>query len=241
MRTCNTALLLSGIVLVGGSSALAHEGDVGLAVVNGQLQTGIVEADAISGDQWIVLGQRVFAGELDGLTGFAADPGFYSGSLGAAGGPVTVPAGAQLGFTINGPLQAWNGSALGSTTARMRLEFAGGVLNAVTPTAAGNVAGFGIATGATGAFDEHWDFYATDGSGAAGALPSAGVYVLQVTLSITGASVSPSEPIWFVLNFGATEVDHDAAIDWVNANLVPAPGAASTMLLGAGLVMRRRR
>lgn len=241
MRTCNTALVLSGVVLFGGSSVLAHEGDVGLAVVNGQLQTGIVEVDAVSGDEWVVLGQRVFAGELDGLTGFAADPGFFSGSLGAAGGPVTVPAGAQLGFTINGPLQAWNGAGLGATSARMRLEFAGGALSAVSPTAAGNVAGFGIATGATGAFDEHWDFYATDASGVAGALPSTGVYVLQVTLSLTGTSVSPSEPIWFVLNFGAAEVDHDAAIDWVNANLVPAPGAAGAMLLGAGLVMRRRR
>jgi hypothetical protein len=233
---------LAALVLVPASVALAHEGDVGLAVVGGQLRTGIVQVDP-SNNEWVVLGERVFAGELD-VAGFAADPGFFSGPLGSASGSVTVPAGAQLGFTLNGPLQVWTGTGVGSTSARMRLEFAGGALSAVTPISAGNVSGFGLPTGTTGAFDEHWDFFLTGPSGTTGGqLPIAGVYIFETTLSLTGTSapIASAEPIWFVLNFGASEAAHDEAIEWVEANLVPTPSVAGLLGLGAIAAMRRRR
>jgi hypothetical protein len=232
LRTLPLASALA-LAALAAPHALAHEGDVGLAIINNRLVTGIVEEDA--GSEWVIAnGQRVFLGELDSA-GFAADPGLFSGPLGSATGPITIPAGAGLGFNIRTSLLAWNGAGFSATDHQMRLEFASGAVSATTPALPAIVPGFPIGTG-TGGFDEHWDFFLQRTAGPL----QVGIYLLEVELLLANSSVQASDPIWFVMNFGDTEVAHEVAEEWVEANLVPTPGAAGLIAL-AGLTATRRR
>ncbi len=229
-----SAAAFAAATLLSTASALAHEGDIALAVVNNRLVTGISEQVGTS--EWVVPnGQRVFLGELD-AAGFAADPGLFAGPTGSASGPLTLPAGGLIAFNIRTSLLAWNGAGFTATDHAMRLEFAAGALAATTPTTPAMVPGFGISTG-TGAFDEHWDFFLTR---AAGVLQT-GIYLLELDLFLAGSSVQGAEPIWLVMNFGDTEENHEFAEEWVETNLVPSPGAAGLLALGGLAAARRRR
>jgi len=54
-----------------------------------------------------------------------------------------------------------------------------------------------------------------------------------------GGQDATSESFYVLFNLGESEIDHDEAIEWVEANLVPAPGALA--LLAAGVLAGRRR
>jgi hypothetical protein len=234
MRT-SSVLSISVLLAAAGAPALAHEGDIALAVINNRLTTGIVGIDTGGAEYVDANGQRVFLGELDSA-GFAADPGFFSGPLGSITGAVTVPAGASLDFTIRGPLQQWTGAGFASTASRMRLDFGG--FSRLTPAAPGTVAGFGLPTG-TGAFDQHWDFFAVNSTDTG--VAADGIYLLEVELFLSGTTVQPALPIWLVFNLNSDEAQHEAAEEWVELNLVPAPGAAAALAGLALLGARRRR
>ena len=68
--------------------------------------------------------------------------------------------------------------------------------------------------------------------------PLAGIYLASFTVSAAG--LSTSETFYVLFNLGSDEAEHDAAIEWVESNLIPAPGALALLGL-AGLASRRRR
>lgn len=208
-------------------SVLADGGDYGLVIVDGVVTTGVGDHD----DQVVTdIGERVFAADmaLVGPNWFADEPGIFvqAGSL---------PDGVGIGFVLEGAVRRWDGtgavdfSAVSSSP--MTLEF--GPLSATTAMTDADVAGFSIAydAGSPTGFDEHWDFL-LDGSA------GAGIYLLQLRFTIDGFQDSLST--WTVFNAGLDETAHDAAIDYVENVIVPAPGAA-LLLAGAGLAGVRRR
>lgn len=215
------AVILSVSALaIGAGAALAHEGDVGLVIIDGSIVTGIVEDGP--GGEFVIPGQRVFAGEMFEFGGriYADGPGLFS----EAG----VFPDSDLNFDFASPVQRWDGSTFVSAPQTYTLEF--GPLSATSPSV-GSAPGFGIAVGPAG-FDEHYDFYLND--------PETGVFLLALDLSSSDSSIGGALTTYFVFNNGEDEMVHDAAIDYVQDVIIPAPGSLALLGLGA-LAMRRRR
>ena len=212
--------LIATMTLAVAGTALAHEGDVGLKIVNGGIVTGMVEDGP--GGEFVIPGQRVFAGEMFEFGGqiFADGPGLF-----AAAGEFPD---SDLNFDFASPVQRWDGSTFVSATQTFTLEF--GPLSATSPLA-GSAPGFGIGVGPAG-FDEHYDFYLNDAE--------TGVYLLALDLSSSDAGIGAAATTYLVFNNGEDEMVHDAAIHYVEDVIVPAPASLAVLGLGA-LALRRRR
>ena len=224
-------------------SVHAHEGDIGLSFLGGRLVTGIVIIPGPGTNEFVTPGQRTFAGEFADVSGsiYSADPGFFSGPLLGQSAPA-LPANSSLRFNILGSLMRWD-SVAGNFSAvtpgeRLRIEFAAGALSRTSSMDGSNVSGFGFDTGATGGFDEHFDYYLDAAAGQTA--PAAGIYAIGLDLFIDGLAGSNSLPYYTVFNFDSPEADHDAAIEYVNSNIVPSPSGVAA-LVGAGLIAMRRR
>jgi len=175
--------------------------------------------------------QRVFGadfGEADpAQPNFADEPGFRA-----------LPGdfdGQNWGFNVLDAVFRWNGNDFSEVSPfTMTINF-GPSPDVVTPTTPGRtVPGFEIPIGNDG-FDDHLNIFLN-----APADDSAdGIYLL--TLNAFTTEFEASEPFWFVFNRGLSEAEHDLAIDYVNTNLVPSPGAmVLAPMLGAALMRRRR-
>lgn len=227
MRTCVVATAALTLAAACGS-AMAHDGDIGLRIANGKIITGAV-VDTPSGP--MVQGiRRVFGAEFEDLLGtaFAGEPGLF-----AAPGTFAM---SQLGFDILGPVLRWDGAAFPPApipAETITIEF--GPLSRTTPLVNMIVPGFSIGVG-PGGFDEHYDFYLN-------APASDGIYVLSMRLWSDQPGIRASDPFFIVFNWNEDERQHDQAINWARANLVPAPGTAALGLVLAGLASgyRRRR
>jgi hypothetical protein len=217
MRTTLTAMT---VLAVAGSTAIAHEGDIGLKIIDGRIVTGIVEDGP--GGEFVIPGERVFAAEMFEFGGriYADEPGLF-----AAAGEFPD---SQLGFNFASPVQRWDGSTFIDTPQTYTLEF--GPLSATSP-AAGGAPGFGIGVGPAG-FDEHYDFYLND--------PEPGVYLLAIDLWSDDSSILDAATTYLVFDYDAAPGEHDRAIDYVEDVIIPAPASLAVLGLGA-LAMRRRR
>jgi len=230
-----TITIVSVASLAASSVALAHgEGvDVLLRVSDGQIVTGSWSHDT---DTVVEARERVFAfewGEDVGSPNIADEPGFFAeeGTL----------AGLEWGVNFVDAVRVWNGSDFSTVSPdTVTFEFLG--VEQDTPTTAGGfTAGFGIPVG-PGGFDDHYEIALnapTDGS-------VSGVYLIAMQAfaqsSTLGADVpEASRTFWFVGNFGADEMDHEAAIEYVEDVIVPAPGAAALFAMGGLALARRRR
>jgi len=204
--------------------------DIWLRPVNGQIVTGSI-TEGTPGTPLNEV-ERVFGAELgeDPLFPFSAfEPGFQ-----ALAGPLT--AGMTWSFNITSPLGQWNGNGFDLPDETMRLDFG----PATATTGAGFVPGFSFNGFSDGLIHEHFDF--TLLPGAVGD-PDAGIFLLALEFSgVNGAtSYAASDPVYLVFNLGQSEEDHEAAIEWVQGNLVPAPGALSLLALSVLSIGRRRR
>lgn len=228
MKCWSTRLLtvIAGAAMA--PAALAHVGDIGLTIIANRITTGTVED--LGAGQVVVPGQRVFGGDLGGLgPGAGGEPGLFANVSDG------FPPNSELGFNSLRGLRAWNGSASPGVTFTtpgidMTIQF-GPFSRSITGEDI-FVSGFGFNVGPSGGFDEHWEYFLNPGT-------ALGVYVLEFELWSNAGAIQTSRPLWIVLNNGLGEAEHDAAIEWVEGNLVPAPGAL--MLLGAALATRRRR
>lgn len=194
---------------------------------------GVVTTGSFNDDTGMVVStnERVFAGdfgEADPMNpNFADDPGFRA-----------LPGdfdNSYWSFNVIDTVFVWNGTDFSAVSPYgMTINF-GPSPDVNTPAAPGGFApGFQIPVG-TGGFDDHLNIFLDapmDGS-------ADGIYLL--TLEVFAEGLDPSDPIWFVMNRGLSELEHDAAIDWVTANLVPAPGAAALLGLAGLTALRRRR
>lgn len=218
--------------------------DVRPYVSGGKIVTGAAELDGAIVDPVSDL-ERVFGvefGEDDpGQPFFTEDPGFLSEPGAFPGGE-----GAFVGFNATAGLSYWTGSGFGAVPASETLQITFGSQSVNVATAP--VAGFDFAViDGDEALHEHLDheLYGSDGNAVPastdGIEATAGIYLLELELTTTMTGVSESDPFWIVFNAGGAEVDHEAAIEWVEINLVPEPASALFVALGGLFALMRRR
>ena len=205
------AAVVAGISALDSTARADGElGDVWISSVAGTLVTG--GFDHTTGTV-INPSQRVFAAEfgIDPAFPFSTDePGFTSDLL---GNTMTVNLLQGLG--------RWNGAGFDAATSSLFASYGG--------QDASSTSGGSFSFLVTAGLDLHPEFTLVD--------PLGGVYLASFTASTAGFATS--ETFYVLFNLGESEIDHDEAIEWVEANIVPAPGALA--LLGAGLLVLRRR
>lgn len=223
---------LAALIVCGAAASIAlghgEDADYGLAIMDGAVAVGLGDHDTGTISDF---GERVFAAEmsLSGSNWFADEPGIFieEGSLADN---------TQVSFTLTSALLYWDGNgAVNFSQAANAMTLAFGPASVSTAFNNNPVAGFSINYDAdqVGGFDEHFD-YTIDASA------GAGIYVLANSFSLSGAT--DSEVIFTVFNAGLEEDMHEAAIEYVEDVLVPAPGATALLALaGMGAVSRRRR
>ena len=213
-RTPSLATVAAIVTGVASLGSVAHAdgalGDVWISSLNGTLITG--GFDHTTGTV-INPSQRVFAADfgIDPAFPFSTDePGFASDLLGST-----------VAINLLQGLGRWNGAGFDAATSSLFASYGG---QDATSTAGGSF-GFLVTAG----LDLHPEFTLVD--------PLDGVYLASFTASSAGYATS--ESFYVLFNLGESEIDHDEAIEWVEANLVPAPGAFA--LLAAGVLAGRRR
>ena len=228
MRVASTSAAFAATFVLA-AAANAQHADVLLIpdFVNGVVTTGAFDDDS---EMVLSMNQRVFEaefGEADPMNpNFADEPGFRA-----------LPGdfdGSSWGFNIVDTIYQWNGSDFSTVSPySMTMNF-GPSPDVTSPGMPGGFTpGFSIPVG-PGGFDDHLNIFLDapmDGT-------ADGIYLL--TLEVFADGLDASDPIWFVMNRGLSEMEHEAAVDWVHDNLVPAPGAA-VVFAGAGLLAARRR
>ncbi len=228
-----TAVVLTSVcaslALAGDDHGHEHEGgDYGLTIINGAVAVGIGDHDEGHIDDF---GERVFGADMaiSGTNWFADEPGIFIEEA-------SLPDNTQVSFTVTQSLMYWDGTGAVSfslSAEAMTLGF--GPSSVSTSFDNSPVAGFSINydADAVGGFDEHMD-YTIDGSAASG------IYLLANTFSLSGAA--DSDVIFTVFNAGLDEEIHDAALDYAENVLVPAPGAVGLIAVaGLGAMSRRRK
>lgn len=218
------ASVLSALVLA--APALARHGDIGFRVESSAIATWI--ADDATGQ--FLEPERVFEGELLDLGGVITgdEPGYF-------GEPGTL-AGQRLGFNVRRALRAWDvlsQSMIGPPTHTITISapLVRMVTTPVVDPPAPNP-GLSVLVPAAG-LDFHFDHTLSNSA--------PGIYLLELELWTDAPGVAASLPFWVVLNYDMPEPEHEAAVQWVRDNLVPAPGVAPLALLGVLLAPRRRR
>jgi hypothetical protein len=189
--------------------------DIWVTAFGGQLVTGGWDHET-----GVVInpGQRVFAGDL-GL-----DPSFpFSGDEPGIGSDLV---GSTLRLNVLDTLGAWNGAGFDFSSSMLTVGYA----SQSADTASGGFVSFMVTAG----LDLHTEL-TLSGPGASD--PANGIYLATFRFASNG--LAESAAFWVVLNLGMSEAEHEAAVDWVEMNLVPAPGAIA--MLGAVALLRRRR
>ena len=223
--------LAFALLTVLASPALAHEGDIGIRINAGKLETVLASGEPPTQTFGTEIG-RVFAAELawNAITSevIIDEPGFASNAAGLLN--------QNLGFNFRAALRKWNGS--GFDAAAQTMSAGGGDLGlSFLPPPATDVLTPGHAiTVPQIPLDFHFDWRLDGASETTGF----GVYLVEVELTNPGGSLLTRDSIWFVYNWNEDELVHEEAIEYVVTNLVPTPGAG--LALGAlALIGRRRR
>ncbi len=216
-------------VLAGGHGH-GHGGDFGLVIVDGRVVTGV--GDHHHGDVDDI-GHRVFSGDFSLVGGVGGN--WAGSSPGLVVAPGSMPDGVGVSFVIEGALRTWNGVGgvdFGTVSAHaLVIDF--GPVSVGTPFGGEEVNGFVMQYTDAGGVHEHFD-YLLDGSAAAG------IYLLRLRFTVEG--FQDSESVLAVFNAGLDEWAHDAAIEYVERVLVPAPSVLAMLGIAAvGARARRRR
>jgi hypothetical protein len=240
----NIAVLVS---LLGAASARSHE-DVVPYMVGSQIVTG--GHDDVSGANNLT--QRVFGydfGEEIGDPYVIGDPGFNNGSfaVGVFPNDGLLPADGTnytLGFDVVTNLLYWDGAGGVSFVAApddVSLGLNKGsftvLVDALGPS--GTVPSIGvvpeIADTGFGRIHQHLEsqLHFIDGTNPADPNAPDGIYLVGLQLKLPGSRLADSDPIYVVYNNGLDEAVHDAAIEWVEAHLVPEPATWVLALAGA--------
>lgn len=202
MRTSSTMFVLATLAL-SPAAALGqlHQGDI-LIELNGadRIVTGVV--DDKSGA--VVHNVRVFLGTFEAGLNFTNEPGLDSDAV--------FPPDSRLGFTIRRALRVWaNGNF--DTIPVERIEVRLGSLGPiVTPTSDVEVEGFSMPVDVDGVFHHHPGYLLRSPAGD-------GIYLYEFELCSDLAGISPSQPLWLVLNQNRSQKDHEEAAQWVRDNL----------------------
>lgn len=260
MRKSLNWLLIVGLVascwLAGSLNTSAQHADVVPYGLNGQIVTG--SHNDFTGED--VIEQRVFGydfGEDLGDPYIIGDPGFNNGGFAAGVFPNDglLPTFSTLAFDVVTQLFYWDGTGA--------VNFAPAPVDVLLGLRRGSNTGFvdGAGnqtgtwptiqgTGAAGRVHEHLESQLLFTDGANPAAPNApnGIYYIGMQLKLTptvnsNGTLTNSDPIYIVYNNGLSEEVHDAAIGYIETNVVPEPGTWTMLALGgvAGLWSIRRR
>lgn len=237
MPSSRTALIAASTTLLFSTIVFAddfHAGDIGLNIVDNRITTNVHDD---------VLGfapRRVFGAEFED-SGFGslytADPGFDSL-------PGTFAYPSSITPNILSALREWDGTSF-STISEERIHIQWGLAAnyAVTPETDVFTPGPFATVGSNGQYHRHFGFTLLD-SGGVNPVPvtTEGIYLLELELSSNQPGLATSENFWMVFNSGSSELEHVAAISWVQSNLVPEPSSLALAGLAAvGLLRRARR
>ncbi|MBM4099361.1 MAG: hypothetical protein FJ260_05320 [Planctomycetes bacterium] len=162
--------------------------------------------------------QRVFDAELglDATFPFSGDePGIGSNLVGSS-----------ITMNLLQGLGAWNGSGFSASTYALLASYGGQDASSAT----GGSFSFLVTQG----LDLHPEYTLSAQSGD----PDNGIYLAAFT--VAAGSNAVSDTFWVVFNLGMAEADHEAAVEWAEANLVPAPGILAAAAI-AGLTSARSR
>lgn len=228
------------------ASGAAHAQHADLLLIKddaGNLLTGQYDFDS---GEIVNTDTRVYEGEFD-IFGTSDEPGFnaLSASNIPTGFQALNPNSAvsfsassfQIG-TTSANLYYWDGQGevdFSSAANTLTISKApSNIFSAVLDGSDTDVNGFDIATTSSDGFlHKHIDLGLTDISSSAN-----GFYLWSLSIQ---SGLDSTDPIFFVHGFGTEdETAHEAAIDWVGANLVPAPGTLA-VLLGLPMMSTRRR
>ena len=214
----------AGLVAMIGAGAYAdeeHEGehfDIGVWNDNGVLRTGGWDHDE---EALEVSSLRVFEAH------FGEDPEFPFSidepGVGGVAADLGLPVDATLTLRMAAGLGVWNGSGFGSATTDMTVDYG--------PLSVNSSAGGDLDFLVTDDFDLHPIFSINEAS-------ASGSYLLEFNAVMDGFTSSDS--FWIVFNLGMDDEEFEGTVEWVEDNLVPAPGALALLGL-AGLARRRRR
>lgn len=133
--------------------------------------------------------------------------------------------GLTFSLDLDAGLQVWTGASFASSSSSMSMSYGGASIG----TGSGGSMPFLVSEG----FHVHPEFTL---AGFGGADPAPGIYLISFRVSSVGYGTS--DRFWFAFNLGMDEATHDAAKEWVESNLVPAPGALA--MAGAALLAARR-
>jgi hypothetical protein len=243
----STKAIISASILasIASTSAVAQHADLLLIMdLDGNLLTGQYDFD--DGDV-LNTNTRVFEGEFDDF-GVTDEPGINAVSSGNVpigfaaldgNNDVTFSANAfGIGAGVSN-LWYWDGTGavdFGVSSNTLTVSKApSNIFSATIDGSANDVAGFAIdTTSADGFLHKHIDFALSDTGASA-----AGFYLWAMDFTVGN---STSESVYFVHGFGLEdEIAHEAAIDWVSSNLVPAPSGVLALIGLPMLAARRRR
>lgn len=167
----------------------------------GQLTTGGWDDESRS---LVADSQRVFWASV------GEDPEFPFGTY--EPGIVSDLTGASISLNLMSGLGAWSGAGFDPAPSTWLTAAHG-------PQGASTLSGGGLSFLMDGDFHVHLDWLFGD---VPDSDPTPGIYLASFTLS--GSGYETSETFWIVFNVGLSDDEHDAAIDWTEDNLVPAPG-----------------
>lgn len=209
-------------VLVSAAHA-QHAGDVGINIIDNHIVTGSYNLGVFTP------GQRVFGAEFGELfPNFTDEPGFDSL-------PGTFPTTSSISFNVLAALRLWEGDHFGNLIPAVQISIGfGPVTPVLTPLTDVITPGFSLAVGSNGEWHRHLQYTLQ-------APAPDGIYLLQMNLVGDDPTMQASLPFWLVFNQNRPEAEHDAAIEWANQNLVPAPGVGAALLAVGGCFGFRRR
>lgn len=172
-----------------------HGGDIALTVEHGRIRTGTLVSGAFAEPA------RVFESEFGEFApNFTDEPGFD-----CAAGTFPVPSG--VGFRVRRALREWDGSNFNSVSP-IPIEIDFGPFMVRTPATDQVVEGFILAVAGNGQWHRHFGFTLAEPA-------TDGVYLLELELFSTAATIEASEPFWIVFNQNEDEPVVRAAENWV--------------------------
>ncbi|TVQ52296.1 MAG: hypothetical protein EA377_10660 [Phycisphaerales bacterium] len=188
--------------------------------------------------------QVIFA--FDALTNPVTNETFFDFGTNSPGGAFAFPG--EIGLNFMSSLQAWDGGAFGDSGTTVTMTKQDGSGESAT-------SGSGFAPGLSWAIRDEtthpnnpaqWGRHHEDADYTINdADANVSMYMIEMSLFHTpGAMGQPqygdSDTFWVIFNLSGSESDVLAAKSWIDANLVPGPGALAVLGL-AGLCGARRR
>ena len=218
-------VLVASLPALVSTAAVADEGeeehfDIGVWNNGGVLTTGGWDHDTESLE---VANLRVYEahfGELPGFPDSIDEPG-----IGGVAADLGLPEGATLSLNMLSGLRIWNGDGFDPVfNSTMSVDYGPASMNSQS----GGFIDFLISDD----YDLHPIYSIESGS-------DTGSYLLEFNVSMAGFETSDS--FWIAFNYGMDDEDFEASVEWVEGNLVPAPGGVVLLAMAALGAGRRRR